>query len=219
MPFDPAYPPTNAEIESAPLRGQFTGLKDLIDAISTITAAQIDSVTTGNPGDPATVGVSLSGATLHFTFGLPRGADGGQGPAGSNGINGNDGTPGATGPQGPPFANAVVDWVTTLNPGDNASVSVSFDGSNVRFQFGIPRGADGSNGTNGTNGSDGAPGAQGPPGEVSNAQLTSAINGTSNNSNGVATLDTAFVNDPPTLADMELMRAKVNELIQALRRV
>ena len=71
----------------------------------------------------------------------------------------------------------------------------------------------------GTNGSDGAPGAQGPPGEVSNAQLTSAINGTSNNSNGVATLDTAFVNDPPTLADMELMRAKVNELIQALRRV
>ncbi len=33
MPFDPTYPPTNALIESAPLRAQFNGLKDLIDAI------------------------------------------------------------------------------------------------------------------------------------------------------------------------------------------
>ena len=45
-----------------------------------------------------------------------------------------------------------------------------------------------------------------------------AINGTSAVSNAVATLDTPFVNDPPTLADMELMRAKMNELILALRR-
>ncbi len=118
----------------------------------------------------------------------------------------------ATGPQGPPFANAVVDWVTTLNPGDNATVSVFFDGSNVRFQFGIPRGS------NGTNGNDGAPGAQGPPGEVTSAQLTAAINGTSMNSNGVATLDTV-PSDPPTFADYEALRAKVNELIGALRRV
>ena len=154
----------------------------------------------------------MIGATLHFTFGLPRGADGGQGPAGSNGTNGNDGSPGATGPQGPPFANAVVDWVTTLNPGDNATVSVFFDGSNVRFQFGIPRGS------NGTNGNDGAPGAQGPPGEVTSAQLTAAINGTSMNSNGVSTLDTV-PNDPPTFADYEALRAKMNELIGALRRV
>ena len=33
MSFDPTYPPTNAEIESAPLRSQFNGLKDLIDAV------------------------------------------------------------------------------------------------------------------------------------------------------------------------------------------
>ncbi|MBP6784556.1 MAG: hypothetical protein KA152_12250 [Verrucomicrobiales bacterium] len=106
----------------------------------------------------------------------------------------------------------MVDWVTTLNPGDNATVSVFFDGSNVRFQFGIPRGS------NGTNGNDGAPGAQGPPGEVTSAQLTAAINGTSMNSNGVATLDTV-PSDPPTFADYEALRAKVNELIGALRRV
>ncbi len=67
-------------------------------------------------------------------------------------------------------------------------------------------------------GSDGAPGAQGPPGEVTYAQLTTAINGTSMNSNGVGTLDT-IPSDPPTFADYEALRAKMNELIGALRRV
>ena len=33
MPFDPTLPATNSEIKSAELRNQFTGLKDLIDAI------------------------------------------------------------------------------------------------------------------------------------------------------------------------------------------
>ena len=51
-----------------------------------------------------------------------------------------------------------------------------------------------------------------------NAALSSAIIGTSSNSNAVGTLDTAFTNDPPTLADLEVMRAKMNELIAALRR-
>ncbi len=89
MAFDPTYPPTNAEIESAPLRAQFNGLKDLIDAL--------------------------------------------------------------------------------------------------------------------------------PAGEVTNAQLAAAILGTNNNSNSVATLDTAPQN-PPTLDDYEMMRGKLNELINALRR-
>ncbi|MBP6784953.1 MAG: hypothetical protein KA152_14255 [Verrucomicrobiales bacterium] len=76
----------------------------------------------------------------------------------------------------------------------------------MRFQFSIPRGS---------NGTAGQPGA---PGEVSNAQLTAAINGTTANSNGVTTLDTA-PSDPPTFADYEVMRAKVNERIVALRRL
>ncbi|MBE7498109.1 MAG: hypothetical protein HS117_24475 [Verrucomicrobiaceae bacterium] len=79
MPFDPTYPPTNALIESAPLRGNFNGLKDLIDAVPVINAAVIDNVTTLPPGDPATVGLLLSGATLHFTFGIPEGQTGPQG--------------------------------------------------------------------------------------------------------------------------------------------
>lgn len=74
--FDPTYPPTNATIESAPLRSQFNSLKALIDAILTVNAAQIDSVNTLPPGDPAAVTVSVTGNTLHFTFQIPQGEPG-----------------------------------------------------------------------------------------------------------------------------------------------
>ena len=96
-----------------------------------------------------------------------------------------------------------MDGVTTLAPGTPAWVTVSYYNSEVHFLFGIPTGD---------------PGTQGPPGEVTTAQLNTAISGTSNNTNAVATMDTPFTNDPPTLADMELMRAKYNELVLAARR-
>jgi hypothetical protein len=163
--------------------------------------AVVDTVNTVNPGDPAAVGVSFDGTNVRFTFDIPRGSDGGQGPAGNDG---GQGPPGNDGAQGPPFAQAIVDSVTTLDPGNPATVGVSFDGSNVRFTFGIPRGNDGSNGSDGS---------QGPPGEISQAQLDSAISGTSNNTNAVSTLDTAFA-DP----DMEAMRQKLNEMILNGRR-
>ena len=80
--FDPTYPPTNAEIESAPLRDQFNSLKDLIDAIATISTAVVDGVNTLPPGDPATVSLNVVANTLHFTFGIPQGNEGQQGPQG-----------------------------------------------------------------------------------------------------------------------------------------
>lgn len=163
--------------------------------------AVVDAVNTVNPGDPAAVGVTFDGTNVRFTFDIPRGNDGSQGPAGNDG---GQGPPGNDGAQGPPFAQAIVDSVTTLDPGQQATVGVSFDGSNVRFTFGIPRGSDGSNGSDGS---------QGPPGEVSQAQLDSAISGTSANTNGVSTLDSPFA-DP----DMEAIRQKLNEMILNGRR-
>jgi hypothetical protein len=163
--------------------------------------AVVDAVNTVDPGTPAAVGVSFDGTNVRFTFDIPRGSDGGQGPAGNDG---GQGPPGNDGAQGPPFAQAIVDSVTTLDPGNPATVGVSFDGSNVRFTFAIPRGNDGSNGSDGS---------QGPPGEISQAQLDSAISGTSANTNSVSTLDTAFA-DP----DMEAMRQKLNEMILNGRR-
>jgi hypothetical protein len=253
MPYDPQWPQNGQNIDADRFRGQFSSLIDLINQAGSITAVVVDSVvtvpvgdpasvnlsligstlhfsfaiprgqeglpgvagldgqpgppfaqavvdgvTTLNPGDPATVSVNFDGVDVRFQFGIPRGNDGSTGPSGSNGSDGGQGPQGA---QGPPFANAVVDGVTTLDPGQPATVQTSFDGSNVRFQFGIPRGNDGSNG------SDGA------PGEVSNADLTNAINGTSNNTNAVATLDSVFA-DP----DMEALRQKVNEMVLNGRR-
>jgi hypothetical protein len=40
MPFDPNFPPTNAELESAPFRDQFNALKALIDALTLQVGAQ-----------------------------------------------------------------------------------------------------------------------------------------------------------------------------------
>ncbi len=118
------------------------------------------------------------------------GQEGLPGPAGQDGV------------QGPPFAQVVVDAVNTVDPSTPAAVNVSFDGSNVRFTFGIPRGNDGSNGA---------------PGEVSEAMLSSsisnAISGTSNNTNSVSTLDSGFAD-----ADMEALRQKLNEMILNGRR-
>ncbi len=172
MAFDPALPLPDSEIESAELRSQFNGLKTLIDAV---------------PAGPA----GPEG---------PQGPQGEPGPAGDpGGPPGPEGPPGPQGDPGPPFAQAVVDGVTTLEPGEPATVDVSFDGTDVHFAYGIPRGNDG------------------PPGEVTTAALDAAIAGTSANTNAVETLDLPF-SDPPTLADLEAVRAKINEMLLAQRR-
>ena len=107
MPFDPSKPADHSPLVAAEMRSQLNGLKTLIDAIPGITAAVVDSVTTVGPGESATVTVSVIGTVLHMSLALPEGQPGLQGVAGL---------------QGPPFANAVIDSVITLNPGEPASV-------------------------------------------------------------------------------------------------
>lgn len=159
--------------------------------------AVVDGVTTLAPSEPATVGVSFDGSSVHFSFGIP------QGYTGANGE---------PGPQGPPFAQAVVDGVTTLPPGSPATVNVGFDGTYVHFSFGIPQGETGSVGPQGD---------QGPPGEVTLPQMDSAIGnaiaGTSANSNAVQPLN-MIVSDPPTQGEVQSLANKIDELIAALRR-
>ncbi len=112
MPYDPTLPVNNSKVRASELRGQFQGLKALIDAITTLTDAQIDATNTLPPGDPANVTLTINGNTLHFTFDIPNGdqgpegPQGEQGPQGETGPQGPDGTPGGPpgpeGPQGPP---------------------------------------------------------------------------------------------------------------------
>ncbi len=244
MPYDPNFPNAHTLADSALMRAQLQAIVGLIKSVPAgppgpagndgapgatgpqgppFASAVVDGVTTLNPGEAATVNVSFDGTNVHFAYGIPRGTDG---------------LTGATGPQGPPFASALVDSTTTLDPGSNATISVSFDGSNVHFAFGIPRGADGARGSPGTNGIDGAPGAQGPagplgepgatgatgpegpqgiPGEVTAAQLTTAISTTAASANAVAALGLT-ISDPPTQSEMQQVVAKIDELIAALHR-
>jgi hypothetical protein len=169
------------------------------------TSFNVNSTTTLDPGQPASVQTFFDGASIRFNFGIPRGNDGLQGPSGP------------TGATGPAFTNFTVDAVNTLPPGNQATVTTTFDGTAVRFTFGIPQGQQGNQGNNGIDGQQGPQGQQGPPGEVTAAQLASAIAGTSNNTNPIATLDLA-ISDPPTPGEVQQMLAKMNELIVGLRR-
>jgi hypothetical protein len=83
--YNPALPADGSPLSSAEMRSQLTGLKALIDAISSITAAMVDSTTTLPPGSSAGATVSVIGNTLHFTFELPQGETGATGPQGSQG--------------------------------------------------------------------------------------------------------------------------------------
>jgi hypothetical protein len=86
MPFDPTKPANNSPNSSAEMRSQLTGLKALIDAILTITSAQVDGVNTVPPGNPANANVSVVGNTLHFTFDLPQGEVGPMGEVSSTDL-------------------------------------------------------------------------------------------------------------------------------------
>lgn len=99
-----------------------------------------------------------------------------------------DAVPGITG--------AVVDAVHTLPAGEEAGVAVTVEGTTLHFTFSIPQGADG---------------------EVTEAQLDEAIlNRTAASVAGISQLDDPF-NDPPVTGDLEVIRAKLNELIMGLQ--
>ena len=127
--YDPTLPANGTPLASAEMRAQLTGLKDLIDAIQTITAAQMDAVNTVPPGDPAAVTLSVAGGTLHFTFSIPQGANGADGINGSSGSDGGEGPPGPEGPQGVPgevTLQQLTDAIATTSANSNAVTTLDF---------------------------------------------------------------------------------------------
>lgn len=124
MPYDPNYPPTNAAIQSAPLRAQFQGLHDLITTIPQ-----------GPPGPEGPQGQTG-----------PAGPEGGpgvpgpQGPAGPEGPMGPAGPAGPQGPQGLPgevtsadLTNAIA--TTSANSNTVMTLGLSADGSYNQAQL------------------------------------------------------------------------------------
>ena len=53
MPFDPSLPAPNSPLESQVIRDQLQALFNLSNSIVTVTAAQVDGVSTVEPGTPA----------------------------------------------------------------------------------------------------------------------------------------------------------------------
>lgn len=125
---------------------------------------------------------------------IPAGPQGPPGPEGPQGPQGDPGgPPGPEGPMGP--AGPQGEQGPQGPQGDPG----------------------GPPGPEGPMGPVGPAGPQGPPGEVTQTDLNNAqlntLSQCSNNSNGVATLDTPMA-DP----DVEILRQKLDELINALRR-
>ena len=159
-----------------------------------------------------------------------------QGPQGEQGATGPQGNTGSDGPQGPqgPQGNNGADGRNVSNIYDDGSgravIQMSDGGTYGPFTVasgpqGMPgpqgnNGNDGAQGPQGYNGSDGAQGPQGPqgnPGEVSSMDLSTALGGTSANSNAISQLGLT-VSDPPTQSEMQTIANKLDELIAALRR-
>ena len=196
MPYDPNLPQAGTEIDAVQMRSQLTGLKDLIDAIASVNAAEVDSTNTLPAGSPAVAGVSVVGETLHFIFEIPHGTDG------TNGSNGSDGAPG---PQGSPGSDGAIGPQGPQGPQGDPGGPPGPQGPPGNDGMQGPQGNDGPQGPQGNEGNQGP---QGPPGEVTQAALDAAILGTSANTNAIGTLDTVFP-DPA----LEEIRAKINEMI------
>jgi hypothetical protein len=73
------------------------------------------------------------------------------------------------GPEGPAGASvnaAVIDGVTTGNPGESASATVALNAGTLHFSFSIPHGEAGGQGMTGADGAVGLTGPAGPQGPV-----------------------------------------------------
>jgi hypothetical protein len=161
MAFNPLLPANGSPDSSAEMRGQLTGLFDLIQSIPVgptgatgpvgppFTSFVVDSVTSLDPAQPATVTALFDGTNVKLAFGIPRGQQGADGGVGATG---------AIGPVGPPFTSFVIESVTTLDPALPATVTAVFDGTNVKLAFGIPQGQQGIAGPVGITGPIGATG-------------------------------------------------------------
>ena len=105
---------------------------------------------------------------------------------------------GPAGPEGPAFSSIQIGGVTTVDPGTPAAVSVSVFGNNVELSFSIPKGD---------------PGSAGVTSEDVTTAIANEITGTARNPSGVGDLSISS-SDP----DVQAVIAKINELLNALRR-
>lgn len=109
---------------------------------------EVGSVTTGAAGSDAKVTNSGTAQAVKLDFVIPRG------PSGPTGAPGKDGTPGQKGDPGQKGADGTspelsVGTVATLEPGRNATVTMTGTKAKPVLNFGIPKGEPGTGGGGG----------------------------------------------------------------------
>ena len=109
------------------------------------------------------------------------------------------------------LSGVVIDSVTTLPPGEAATVSASIAAGVLHLSFGLPQGMQG------LQGEQGSLGATGPMGSVTPQNLDDAIATTARNPNAIGPFGGTF-SDPPTQAEMVAFAAYVETLRAALVR-
>ena len=111
----------------------------------------------------------------------------------------------------PGISGVVIDSVTTLPPGEAATVNASIAAGVLHLSFGLPQGMQG------LQGEQGSLGATGPMGAVTPQNLDDAIVTTARNPIGIGPFTGTF-SDPPTQAEMQAHAAYVETLRAALVR-
>ena len=112
------------------------------------------------------------------------------------------------------LSGVVIDSVTTLPPGEAATVDAGIIAGVLHLSFGIPQGLQGMQGLQGEQGS---LGATGPMGSVTPQNLDDAIVTTARNPNAIPPFTGTF-SDPPTQAEMVAFAAHMETLRAALVR-
>ncbi len=112
------------------------------------------------------------------------------------------------------ISGVVIDNVTTLPPGEAATVDAGIIAGVLHLSFGIPQGLQGAQGLQGEQGS---LGATGPMGSVTPQNLDDAIATTARNPNAIPPFTGTF-SDPPTQAEMQAFAAHMETLRAALVR-
>lgn len=112
---------------------------------ATTVTVEVGKTTTGEPGTNAQVTNSGTDVNAVFNFTIPRGDTGEKGETGSPGKQGEPGTPGTDGKA----ATIQAGTVTTLDPGESATVTNAGTENAAIFNFGIPKGEQGLKGNAG----------------------------------------------------------------------
>lgn len=105
-------------------------------------SVEVASTTTGEPGTGAQVTNSGDNQNVKLNFIIPKGSDGATGPQGPKGNTGDQGTQGPKGETGA-TPNIQIGDVQTLEPGQQATASMSGTPENPLLNLGIPKGEKG----------------------------------------------------------------------------